>query len=257
MTFNGMILNAVSKDGIKEQNINNGLICILGRCSGDNDILRKMAGYTVLLTKWELEDDRNDRPNIRSNAARIALGRAMRKAAKQYPEYDDHVGKGFEKLREMETDGRIDPVDIGSTFASSLIPAMEDIAGDLWNEEKKKMFISLGTAVYVMDAADDLDEDYLNDTYNPFLANCDDFVNGTEFIAKNVYRITEMIGSVMKELQTSYVSVRETMRFHHGVTDNIVLHGLPGSAKRVIACECKAKPGIRNTISSRILRRNG
>ncbi|MDR0198510.1 MAG: DUF5685 family protein, partial [Methanomassiliicoccaceae archaeon] len=76
MTFIGMILNAMSGNGIREQNTRNGMICVLGKCSGENDILKKMAGYTLLLTKWELEDDRHDRPGLRSNAARIALGRA-------------------------------------------------------------------------------------------------------------------------------------------------------------------------------------
>jgi hypothetical protein len=257
MTFNGMMLNAVSKDGISEQNVNNGIICVLGKPSGENEILRKMAGYTILLTKWELEDDRNDRPSLRSNAARIVLGRAVRKAERSYPGYDEHLRNGFIKLREMETDGNTDAVMIGRTFASSLVPAMEDIAGDLWSDHLRDMFISLGTAIYVMDAVDDLDEDYMNGTYNPFLAECVDFVNGKDLIARNVYEITEMIGSVMKDLQTSYLSVRGTMRFHQGVTDNIILRGLPGSAKRVIGCECSSRPGIRNTISSRILRRNG
>ena len=257
MTFNGIILNAVSENGIKEQNVNNRAICVLGRCSGDNEILKKMAGYTILLAKWELEDDHCDRPNLRSNAARIALGRAIRKASRLYPEYDGYVGKGFERLREMETDGNTDPVDIGRTFASSLVPAMEDIAGDIWNGNMNKLFISLGTAVYVMDAMDDLDEDYMNGTYNPFLADCDDFVNKKEFMAKNVYRMTETLNSVMKDVQTSYLHVRKDMRFHHGVADNIVMHGLPASAKRVIACECTARPSIKNSISSRILRRNG
>jgi len=257
MTFNGMILNAISKDGIEKQNINNGMICVLGKCSGNSGVLKKMAGYTILLTKWELEDDRNDRPSLRSNAARLALGRAIRKAAKLYPEYDECVGNGFEKLKEMEMNENSDPIGIGRTFASSLMPAMEDIAGDAWNDHLRKMFISLGTAIYLMDAVDDLDEDYTNDTFNPFLVDRNGFVNGKEFISSNLYRITDMMSCVMKDLQTSYASVREMMNFHRSVTDNIVMHGIPASAKRVIACECKCRPSIKNSISSRILRRNG
>ena len=257
MTFNGIILNALSPNGIEKQNIRNGMICLLGKTSGDNGLLRKMAGYTLILTKWELEDDRNDKPSLRSNGARIALGRAMRKASSSYPEYDAYVGEGFKRLREMESDGYTDPVLIGKKFSESLIPAMEDIAGSTWNNDLKNMFVSLGTSVYVMDAVDDLDEDYMNGTYNPFLEGCDEFVNGKEFIASNLYEITDMIGSVMKELQSSYAKVRGNMRFHHGVTDNIVMHGLPGSAKRVIACECCARPGVKNTLTSRILRKNG
>ena len=255
MTFNGMILNALSKDGLEEQNVNRGIICVLGKCSADNDILKKMAGYTLLLTKWELEDDMTDRPGIRSGLASIALGRAIRKASKLYPEYDEFVGKGFDKLREMELNENTDPVKIGRTFASSLVPAMRDIAGDGWNDHLDRLFTSLGTMIYVMDAADDLEEDYMNDSFNPFLAGCDDFVNANDFIQKNVYRITEMMNSVMKDIQSSYLGIRDSMRFHHGVTDNIVYYGIPDSAKRIIACECTSKPSIRNAVSSRILRR--
>jgi hypothetical protein len=211
----------------------------------------------LLLTKWELEDDKNDGPNIRSNAAYIALGRAIRKAERSYPDYDEHVRKGFAELREMEKNGCTDAVAAGRTFASSLVPAMEDIAGADWNNDLKGLFLGLGTMIYVMDAADDLDDDYLNGTFNPFLAGCDDYVSKDEFMKEHVYEITDIMNSVMEEVQASYSAVRGSMRFHHGVTDNIIYRGLPDSAKRVISCGCSAKPGLRNAISSRILRKGG
>jgi len=254
MTFNSMILNAVSENGVMERNAKKGMICILGKCACDNDILKKVAAYTLILTKWELEDDKNDHPNIRSNAARIALGRAIRKAANLYPEYDEHVGKGFEELRNMEERGCGDPAAIGKRFASSLMPAMADIAGDAWNNDLKNMFTSLGAMIYVLDAVDDMNEDYMNGTFNPFLTECKNFVNKAEFIHNNVYAVTDTMNSVMKDVQSSYVSVRSMMNFYHGITDNVIYHGIPGTAKRVIGCECSSRPGIRNTITSRILR---
>jgi hypothetical protein len=255
MTFNSIILNALSPYGMREQNTGNGMICILGKAA-DSELLGKIAGYTVLLTKWELEDDKNDRPTLRSNAAAIALGRAIRKAEKAYPEYDEHVGKGFEALRGMEGRGHSDAADIGRTFTGSLIPAMMDIAGDTWNDDLEGLFLGLGTMVYVMDAVDDLNEDYMDGTFNPFLQGYDGFVNKETFIQKNMYTITDTMNAVMNEVQTSYSALRGSMRFHHGVTDNIIYRGLPDSAKRVISCECAARPGLANTISSRLLRRN-
>jgi hypothetical protein len=256
MTFIGIVLNAMSKNGIRKQNSRNGRICILGKISEENELLTKMAGYTILLTKWELEDDKNDHPSMRSNAARLALGRAIRRASHQYPEYDGFIGKGFETLRRMEDEGCTDAVLMGRTFASSLMHALKDIAGTVWNEDLEKMLVSMGTLIYVMDAVDDLNEDYMNGTYNPFLKGCKDFVNAEEYISKNLYDITETIGTLMKEMQSSYLIIRNKMNFHHGITDNIVMHGLPGSAKKVLACECIAKPGVKTTITNRILRRN-
>jgi len=64
------------------------------------------------------------------------------------------------------------------------------------------------------------------------------------------------MNNVMKVFQTSYLSVRTAMRFHHGVTDNVIYHGLPGSAKNAMTSK-RASFGLRNTISSRILRNGG
>jgi len=254
MTFTGIVLNSVSPNGTGSQNTRNGIVCVLGRAV-DSEILRKMAGYTVLLTKWELEDDRHDNPSLRSNAASLVLGRAIRKAERMYPEYDEHVAKGFDILRRTEESGSNDAVAIGRTFASSLIPAMRDIADDTWSPDLEELFIGLGTAVYVMDAADDLDEDYINGTFNPFLYECENYVNKEDFIQRNIYLITDTFSSVMKSIQTSYAAVRVSAHLHHGVMDNIVLRGIPESARRVMACDCAARPGLRNTMSSRMLRR--
>jgi len=254
MTFNSIILNSLSADGTDEQNTGNGMICILGR-PADSELLRRIAGYTVLLTKWELEDDMHDGPGIRSKGAYIALGRAIRKAEREYPEYDGYVGKGFDALKRMEENECDDPVLIGRTFSSSLVPAMRDIAGDIWSDGLERLFTGIGTLIYVMDAVDDIDEDLINNTFNPFLSGCDGHLGKEEYIRKNVYGITDMMNPVMKEIQSSYLAVRGSMRFHHGVADNIIYRGLQDSMKRVMSCACGMRPGIRNTLSSRLLRK--
>jgi len=257
MTFNAMILNAMSKDGIERQSVNKGIICVLGKRTADSELLKKIAGYTLLLTKWELEDDRHDHPNLRSNAAYLLLGRAIRKAERLYPEYDECVADGFGVLRGMEDSGCEDVMKVGSTFASSLMPAMKDIAADSWNMDLERLFIGLGTMIYLTDAVDDLDEDYMNGTYNPFLIGCEHFVNKADYIERNMYGIAELMNTAMKDIQTSYLPVRDSMRFHHGVTDNVVYHGLPDSAKNVMTSECTPKIGLKSAVSSRILRNEG
>ncbi|MCL1905288.1 MAG: DUF5685 family protein, partial [Methanomassiliicoccaceae archaeon] len=168
MTFNSIVLNSVSDNGVEEQNMRNGAVCIFGKCTERTELLKKIAAYTILLTKWELEDDRDDNPNLRSNFAYMALGRAIRKAEKMYPDYDEHLGKGFDKLKRTEKERCADPMRAGRVFASSLVPAMRDIAGEGWNGDLDRMFTSLGAMIYVMDAVDDMDEDYMNGTFNPF-----------------------------------------------------------------------------------------
>jgi len=257
MTFNAMILNAVSEDGVEKQSVNKGVICVLGKRTADSELLKKVAAYTLLLTKWELEDDRNDNPSLKSNAAYLLLGRAIRKAERMYPEYDECVADAFDVLMKMEDGGCVDPLNIGNKFSSSLMPAMKDIAADSWDGGLERLFVSLGTMIYVTDAVDDLDEDYMNGTYNPFLVSCGHFVNKAECMKKNMYGIAELMNTAMDRVQTSYSSVRGSMRFHQSVTDNVIYHGLPDSAKNVMTSERVSNTGIKNAISSRILRKDG
>ena len=256
MTFNSIVLNSLSDNGKEHQNTKNGMICILGKCIRDDELLKKIAGYTMILTKWELEDDKKDNSNIRSNAAYLALGRAIRKAERMYPCYDEYVGKGFETLTKMESDGCTDAVEIGEKFSKMLMPAMRDIAGDAWNSELERFFIGLGTMIYVTDAIDDIDEDIINNTFNPFLSGRKNIVNKENFVKENVYVMTDMMHGVMKNMHTSYSAIRNSMRFHHGITDNVIFRGIPDSVKRAMECGCSSRPGLRNAVSSRLLRRN-
>jgi len=256
MTFNSIILNSLSDKGVEHQNTRNGMICILGKSIANNELLRKIAGYTIILTKWELEDDRRDHSGMRSNAARLALGRAIRKAERMYPEYDEQVGKGFDILTKMESNGCTDASYIGRTFSKMLLPAMKDIANGTWNDDLETFFTDLGAMIYVMDAVDDIDEDIVNSTFNPFLYGREDIVNKERFVNGNIYAITDMMHDIMKNVQTSYSSIRASMNFHHGIADNVIYHSIPDSAKRAMECGCSSGPSIKNAISSRLLRRN-
>jgi hypothetical protein len=255
MTFNSIILNSISSEGIERQNIKNGMVCILGK-RAVNELLEKIAGYTIILTKWELEDDKRDNASIRSGAARLALGRAIRKAERIYAEYDEQVAKGFEILMRMESEGCTDAVRIGRTFSETLMPAMRDIAGDTWNKDLEDLLIGMGTMIYVIDAVDDIDEDIRNGTFNPFLAGYECPPGKDEFIRDEVYKITDMTHNIMKDIQTSYSSIRGSMRFHKGIGDNVIFHGIPDSVKRVL-CGPPSSHGLRNAISSRTLRTGG
>ena len=55
----------------------------------------------------------------------------------------------------------------------------------------------------------------------------------------------------MADLQNSYSRVRKKMGYAVGVTDNIVMHGIPESAKNVVAGTGQTKPGIRNSLEAR------
>lgn len=254
MTFNTIIMNSVT-DGVKDLKItDDSLFCVFKRPGTDSEIFRKMAAYTVLLTKWELVDDELDKPSVKSTLASIALGKAITKAERLFPEYDEAVGRGFEGLRRMEESQCSDPIMMGTEFGRSLSFALKDISGKD-AEGIEELFTDLTAIVYLMDAIDDLDSDFMDGTYNPLLSGYERYVNKETFVNDNMYMLTGMLNRALGDLQYSYSQVRRHMAMDTELTDNIVYFGIPQSAKSVMNCSCIAKPSVKNACDSRLKRK--
>ncbi len=251
MTFNTILLNSICGDVLDFVGTKKSPFCVFADPKADSELMAKMAGYTVLLTKWELIDDSVDKPSLKTKTISSVLSKAIHKAESMYPEFDDAVGKGFEDLRSMETEGYTNPGIIGKRFGLALAKPLNLIAEDKASNELTELFSNLTAAVYIMDAVDDLDQDFMDDTFNPYLVNPEGFVNKKEYITKNVYKITKDISAILGDLQRSYVAVKPSLRAYESITDNIIYHGIPESAKGVIAGSSNAKASIKNTLSNR------
>ncbi len=247
MAFNTLVLNAVAGDVLDFEGTKKSQFCVFKDSKADSDLMRSLAAYTVLLTKWELVDDDTDKPSLKTNLISLVLGRAIEKAEKLYPQHDRIIGEGFGRLRDMELDGCRDARLMGRRFGESLAKGLNDFAGEYGNDNLAHLFEELTALIYILDAVDDLEEDYMDGTYNPFLGD-GEFVNKSSFIGGNIYGISEVINTTMGRLQDHYSSVRADMRVNAGVTDNIVYLGLPESAKNVLSGSSRAKGSIKNTI---------
>jgi len=249
MTFNTILLNGIAGDVLDFEGTHRR-ICVLDKPKADSDLLRKMAAYTLILTKWELHDDDTDKPSLKSKAASTMLRKAVTKATNEYPEYDRMVGEGFERLHELELQGCKDAVLMGRTFGEGLIGALRDIAGEHASDDLDNVFRQLGTVVYLMDAIDDLDEDFTEGTYNPLLPE-KGYVNSSDYRLKNVYKLTSMLNDEINSLQGSYSVIRPQLRAGVGICDNIVYMGIPDSAKNVMMGNSSAKTSVKNVLSNR------
>lgn len=136
MTFNLIVLSAANGDCTEFEGTPPSLRCVLRHSKADSEVFRMMAGYTVLLTKWEIYDDMVDKPGMKTRFVDLMMTRAIQKAEERYPEADVTVGKGFGRLRELELENCADPVYMGKEFGKSLAEPMvkmapEDIRGRL------------------------------------------------------------------------------------------------------------------------------
>lgn len=249
MTFNTILLDGVMGEAVEFEGTTK-TICVLQKPMATSEMMRKMAAYTLILTKWELCDDETDKPSFKTKAISAVLRNAIDKACKEFPDYDDMVGKGFGELRRLELDGCKDARRMGLTFGDGLTGSLKDIAGDYASDELDTVFRELTAAVYVMDALDDLDDDFMDGTYNPFLPESG-YINARKFIDSNAYSLAGIMNETMSSLQGAYSSIRPSMKGNTSLCDNIVYFGIPESAKKVMTGDANAKASIKNILSNR------
>ena len=249
MTFNTILLSGIMGEAL-DFDPTTASICVLDRPKADSDMMRKMAAYTLILTKWELVDDDTDKPSLKTKLISLTLNRAIEKAVSMYPEYDAMVGEGFSNLRDLELAGCRDARRMGNVFGEGLIGPLADIAGDHSSKDLDRVFVELSTAVYIMDAVDDLEDDYMDGTYNPLIPESG-FINRKSFMDAHVYEVADLVNETVGQLQGSYSVVRKQMKGNQSLCDNIVYFGIPESAKKVMTGEAKAKASIKNIISNR------
>lgn len=251
MTFNTIVLNAVAGDVQDFRGTRAGPACVLRAPGADSDLFRRMAAYTVLLTKWEIEDDRTDAPSLKTQFIGLTLERAISKAEENEPGFDRTVGDGFRRLRELEIGECSDAAAIGEEFGRYLVKPLAEIAGDADFPELDELFIRLTQAIYVMDAVDDLEEDYTDGTFNPFLVGCPRFINRDVYVKENLYTLASTLNGIIGKLQAAYSDVRPRMKSMRGAADNIVYLGIPEAAKDALAGRKTAKPSVKNALDRR------
>ena len=257
MTFANIILNSVLKGGVIDREPKAGKLCVFRHSDNHTELLRRLAAYTVLVANNGLIDDKLDGPSIKSNFGLLWLNRSIERAKRDFPQYDELIMKGYEMLREKEAAGCDDPIEMGNASAASMIWVLREMVGEEWTPDLEALFEGMGIWVYVLDAIEDLDDDFKEDQYNPFLVNCEDFTNGKEYVERNVYRISGILNEIISGIQRAYLSVRERMVANQTVTDNIIYQGVPVAVRRVMAGESKMQPSFRNLFSGRINRSIG
>ena len=249
MTFNTILLNGLKAEcpdfGPTERRL-----CVLDAPKADSELMRRMAAYTLILTKWELYDDETDLPSPKSKVISFVLNNAIEKAVAEHPGYDEMVGAAFAGLRDMELDGCRDALAMGRAFGRGLAGPLREIAGDVHSDALEDVFVQLTACVYLMDAIDDLDDDYLDGTYNPLLPESG-FVNARSHIDANIYEVTSLVGEAVGALQGSYSKLRPLMKGNLSLCDNVVYFGIPESAKKVITGTASAKASVKNVMANR------
>lgn len=136
-----------------------------------NEALALAADESVILAWWRLQDALWDPGGGKGKyrAAALALKGAYRRAAERRPEFDRITREKLALLRELE-EARCPSLDRpADAFAGLLSAAAAGVEEPVKRRVLEQMLYHLGRWIYLVDAADDLEEDFASGSYNPLV----------------------------------------------------------------------------------------
>lgn len=136
-----------------------------------NAALELAADYSVILARWQaadaLADPGGGKAKYRLLAA--ALKGGYRQAAARRPAFDGKVREQLTRLRALEEGGCASLDEPADAFARLLAGAALEARDPVKRRVLEQLLYHLGRWVYLVDAADDLAEDFAAGSYNPLL----------------------------------------------------------------------------------------
>lgn len=154
-----------------------------------NNLLKDITDLNLLLAYHNVLDNKIDNGGLKNNIFCSLLKKHYQKSSINLPQADQIIQAQYEQLRELERQNCPSLDKTADCFAimlrDSVLTVIQKHNGDAQNQNLKDFLYNLGKLVYLLDALDDLKEDYKSKNYNPFLAKFGNFQTKEQFIDDN------------------------------------------------------------------------
>lgn len=136
-----------------------------------NDALDLAADCSVILAWWQLKDAIADSGGLAAKyrSAALLLKPAYERARRSRPEFDRSTRRQLEELSRLEAERCPSMDQAADTFALLLQSAAGEVEDSVKRRVLEQMLYHLGRWIYLVDAADDLAEDFSTGSYNPLI----------------------------------------------------------------------------------------
>lgn len=208
-------------------------------CCQPNTALEFCADAAMLLVFHKTMDTIHDDRFYKRIAARLILPimrRNRRLAAERLPELDRVIETAMCRQTELETN-RIGSVDAAAQPTADMLSALCAAASD---EEKQKRVLArfgycLGRWVYLIDAADDFEDDIKTGSYNPL----------SQYQTVEAARAGALssLNASVAECRAAYELLN--IRRFNGILRNVLEWGMPYMQKTVLSGNKDARPSRR------------
>ncbi len=196
---------------------------------GKKKIIKKAHGMdfaadmNILFAYYKLTDDIKDKKSIKALVELIPFVLPVRKLKKRYPQIAKTVSNRLKRLNFLEDD-RCDITDkVANEFAEILREMFIYFDSSLGN-----FGYNLGRLIYIMDACDDMEDDYKKKTYNPLVFGCG-FCG--EYTKELKERITVLLYNSLSLLAEEYEKLK--IQKNKPLLDNIVYLGMRAKCDQI------------------------
>lgn len=210
------------------------LVNPLKKCSfyADDDEFGFISALSVILSYYKLKDNIKDNKfinKIRNSCLLPFFICSYRKASLQYPEINQIIIDFISQQDEVEklSSGTIDQ--FSEPTANMLSRLLILISNNEVQQRILKEFgYFIGKWIYLMDAADDIDEDLKNGNFNPFVIN---LINNKKMDKDN---IINYCNSILNQSLSRAIEAYNLLNIFHfkEILDNILNFGLPFMQKQ-------------------------
>ena len=136
-----------------------------------NRALELAADESVILAWWQIQDALSDPGSGKGKyrAASLGLKSAYCRAAERRPDFDRITRERLAQLGELEA-ARCASLDLpADAFAGILAAAAAEVPDPVKRRVLEQLLYHLGRWIYLVDAADDLADDFSAGSYNPLI----------------------------------------------------------------------------------------
>ncbi|HEX3026520.1 MAG TPA: DUF5685 family protein [Clostridia bacterium] len=203
-------------------------------CCVESDELNFAADVAAILYYYKVKDNLRDARGLRKAAAALLLPFASathRRAVKFRPEAESVVSRYLESQRQIEKKQSIS-IDEAACPTGEMMSSIASCGVQDGAEKRilERLGYFLGRWIYLMDAADDLEKDLADNSYNPFV--CAFQLQKGEKAARSTQEIERSLNPSIAEITAAYELLSPAG--FDPVLRNIVYLGLPGMQRKVL-----------------------
>ena len=206
-------------------------------CGRENKSVKFSASVAIIMLYYKVKDNIDDSGFFKKILMYLLLPLVIiyfNKAKKLYPDIDEILFNAIEQQKKLEKE-KCSSIDAAASPTANALG--EIFAYGEQDEEQarvlKHLGFCIGRYVYIMDAVDDLPDDFKKGQYNTFIFS--DKITSIDDVKEAREKASVIIDRTIVEAINTY-GLLKLSRFHN-ILDNIVLEGMSKEKQRMLEKE--------------------